>query len=40
MTEVVRPVDGEPVELRPCPAWCAEGRHFAGDTGGTGAGDR
>lgn len=31
MTEVARPVDGAPVALRPCPAWCAEGRHFAGD---------
>jgi hypothetical protein len=31
MTEVVRPLDGEPVALRPCPAWCAEGRHFAPD---------
>jgi hypothetical protein len=31
MTEVVRPADGDPVALRPCPAWCAERRHFAGD---------
>jgi hypothetical protein len=31
MTEVVRPRDGEPVALRPCPPWCAESRHFADD---------
>jgi hypothetical protein len=31
MTEVVRPADGDPVALRPCPAWCTERRHFAGD---------
>ncbi len=31
MTEVVRPVDGAPVALRPCPAWCTEGQHFAGN---------
>ena len=29
--EVVRPLDGEAVTLRPCPPWCAEGRHFADD---------
>lgn len=28
MTEVVRPVDGEPVTLRPCPPWCTLERHF------------
>jgi hypothetical protein len=28
MTEVVRPRDGDPVALRPCPPWCTEGRHF------------
>jgi Domain of unknown function (DUF6907) len=27
--EVVRPVDGEPVTLRPCPPWCTQTRHFA-----------
>jgi hypothetical protein len=27
--EVVRPLDGDPVTLRPCPPWCAEARHFA-----------
>lgn len=31
MTEVVRPRDGGAVALRPCPPWCALGRHFAGD---------
>lgn len=30
MTEVVHPLDGDPVALRPCPAWCTAGRHFAG----------
>lgn len=29
MTEVVYPVDGEPVTLRPCPPWCALERHFS-----------
>jgi len=29
MPEVVRPLDGVPVMLRPCPPWCTEGRHFA-----------
>ena len=29
MPEVVRPVDGDPVTLRPCPSWCTRGRHFA-----------
>ena len=29
--EVVRPLDGDAVTLRPCPPWCAEGRRFAGD---------
>ena len=29
MTEVVRPRDGAPVALHPCPAWCSEGQHFA-----------
>ena len=29
--EVVRPLDGEAVTLRPCPPWCTEGRHFADD---------
>lgn len=32
MTEVVRPADGDPAELRPCPPRCTEGRHFAEDT--------
>jgi hypothetical protein len=31
MTEVVRPLDGDPVTLRPCPAWCAGVRHFGDD---------
>jgi hypothetical protein len=31
MTEVVRPAGGDPVALRPCPAWCAERRHFASE---------
>lgn len=31
MTEVVRPRDGEPVELRPCPPWCTHDEHFAGE---------
>jgi Domain of unknown function (DUF6907) len=26
--EVVRPLDGVAVALRPCPPWCAEARHF------------
>ena len=29
--EVVRPLDGDAVTLRPCPPWCTEGRHFADD---------
>jgi hypothetical protein len=29
--EVVRPLDGEAVTLRPCPPWCTEARHFAED---------
>jgi hypothetical protein len=29
--EVVCPLDGDPVTLRPCPPWCTEGRHFAED---------
>jgi hypothetical protein len=29
VTEVVYPVDGEPVTIRPCPPWCTESRHFA-----------
>ena len=29
MTEVVYPVDGEPVTLRPCPPWCTLERHFS-----------
>ena len=29
--EVVYPLDGDPVTLRPCPPWCAEARHFAED---------
>jgi len=29
--EVVRPRDGDPVTLRPCPPWCTEDRHFADD---------
>jgi hypothetical protein len=29
MTEVVHPLDGETVALRPCPPWCTESRHFA-----------
>jgi hypothetical protein len=29
MTEVVHPIDGDAVALRPCPAWCTESRHFA-----------
>lgn len=28
MAEVVHPRDGKAVALRPCPAWCAEARHF------------
>ena len=31
MPEVVRPLDGAPVTLRPCPHWCTETRHFADD---------
>src|SRR5579859_3451560 len=31
MPEVVRPLDGVPVTLRPCPHWCIETRHFADD---------
>ena len=27
--EVVRPLDGAAVALRPCPPWCTEVRHFA-----------
>jgi len=30
MTEVVHPLDGDEVALRPCPSWCTESRHFAG----------
>ena len=30
MTEVVHPLDGDSVALRPCPPWCTESRHFAG----------
>lgn len=26
--EVVHPVDGDVVALRPCPPWCTEDRHF------------
>jgi hypothetical protein len=29
--EVVRPLDGDAVTLRPCPPWCAGARHFAVD---------
>ncbi len=29
MTEVVHPLDGDAVALRPCPPWCTESRHFA-----------
>jgi hypothetical protein len=29
--EVIRPLDGDAVTLRPCPPWCTEDRHFAGD---------
>ena len=29
MTEVVHPLDGDAVALRPCPPWCTENRHFA-----------
>lgn len=29
--EVVRPLDGDPVTLRPCPPWCTEGQHFTVD---------
>jgi hypothetical protein len=29
MAEVVHPRDGDAVTLRPCPAWCTAGRHFA-----------
>ena len=29
--EVVHPLDGDAVTLRPCPPWCTEGRHFADD---------
>jgi hypothetical protein len=29
--EVVLPLDGDAVTLRPCPPWCAEERHFADD---------
>jgi hypothetical protein len=29
MTEVVHPLDGDLVALRPCPSWCIESRHFA-----------
>lgn len=28
MPEVVRPRDGNPVALGPCPSWCTLGRHF------------
>jgi hypothetical protein len=32
MAEIVRPRHGEPVELGPCPSWCALGdRHFSED---------
>jgi hypothetical protein len=31
MPEVIRPLDGAPVTLRPCPPWCAETRHFDDD---------
>lgn len=32
MTETIYPSDGDPVQLRPCPAWCIEaGRHFLED---------
>jgi hypothetical protein len=27
--EVVRPLDGDAVTLRPCPPWCTEGPHLA-----------
>jgi hypothetical protein len=29
--EVVRTHEGDAVTLRPCPPWCAEGRHFTED---------
>jgi hypothetical protein len=29
MTEVVYPLGGPPVALRPCPSWCILKRHFA-----------
>ncbi len=29
MTEVVHPLEGDAVALRPCPTWCTESRHFA-----------
>jgi hypothetical protein len=29
--EVVRPLDGDAVTLRPCPPWCTQGRHFTDD---------
>ena len=28
MAEVIHPRDGDAVALRPCPAWCTQGRHF------------
>lgn len=31
MTEIVRPRDGGPARLRPCPPWCTQTRHFADD---------
>jgi hypothetical protein len=31
MPEVVHPLDGDAVTLRPCPPWCAEERHFTDD---------
>jgi hypothetical protein len=31
VTETVHPREGGAVSLRPCPAWCAERRHFADD---------
>ena len=31
MPEVVHPLDGIPVTLQSCPAWCTEDRHFAND---------
>jgi hypothetical protein len=32
VTEIIKPADGDPVRLQPCPSWCTLDEHLVGAT--------